>query len=205
MTHPSAIQPINQLHDSEARWFAIYTRYKREKRVYERLREQGVDIYLPLQEVTRYYTRKIVRTHLPLISCYVFVRIVRKAYVPVLEDPDVLFFVKQKSDLLAIPEREINILRAITGEGIQVEVSTLDTSPGQGDEVEIIQGRLYGLKGILVGHRNNKRVVIELEQLGMALQMQLPLDHVRKTGNKPKAAQTRASSKSKNRFDLMSG
>jgi transcription antitermination factor NusG len=193
---------INQLHETEARWFAVYTRYKREKVVLKRLAEQGREIYLPLQKVTRYYTRKIVHTELPLISCYIFARVIKKEYVPILEDPDVLFFVKQRADLLAIPEREINILRAVTGEGVPVEVSKMEDLPREGDEVEIIQGRLFGMKGFLLETRNRKIVVIELETLGMALQLQLPLEHVRKTG-KRKAHGDNAEGKAKNRFNLM--
>jgi transcription antitermination factor NusG len=157
---------------------------------------------LPLQKVTRYYTRKIVHTELPLISCYIFARVIKKEYVPILEDPDVLFFVKQRADLLAIPEREINILRAVTGEGVPVEVSKMEDLPREGDEVEIIQGRLFGMKGFLLETRNRKIVVIELETLGMALQLQLPLEHVRKTG-KRKAHGDNAEGKAKNRFNLM--
>jgi transcription antitermination factor NusG len=182
MSKPST--SINQLHLAEARWFAVYTGFKREKLVRQRLQTRGIESYLPLQRQTRYYTRKIRHVDLPLISCYVFVKIVRKEYVPVLEDPDVLYFVKQRSDLIAIPEREIDILKAVTGEHIEVEVTPIAGSPIPGDEVEIIKGRLYGLKGLLIEQQNNRKVVIELEQLGLALRLQLPVDHVRPTGNR---------------------
>ncbi len=185
MSKPS--EPINQLHEAEARWFAVYTGFKREKLVRQRLQTRGIESYLPLQRTTRYYTRKIRHVDLPLISCYVFVRIVRKEYVPVLEDPDVLYFVKQRSDLIAIPEREIDILKAVTGEHIEVEVTPIAGSPIPGDEVEIIKGRLFGLKGTLIEQQNSRRVVIELEHLGLALRLQLELDHIRPTGNRKEA------------------
>ena len=194
---------INQLHEIEPRWFAVYTRYKREKMAHKRLAWLGLEVYLPLQKVTRHYTRKIVHTELPLISCYLFVKIVKKQYVPVLDDPDVLFLVKQRSDLLAIPEHEINILKAVTGEAIQVEVNKIEEVPAAGDEVEIMQGRLFGTKGYLVETRNRKTVIIELETLGIALQLQVPLDHVRKTGKRRE--QALHTDKSKNRLDMMWG
>ncbi|MFM8362300.1 MAG: UpxY family transcription antiterminator [Haliscomenobacter sp.] len=173
-------EPVNQLHESELRWFAVYTRYKREKMVRKRLLSNDIEIYLPLQQVTRYYTRKLRRTELPLISCYIFVKITRKGYIPVLEDPDVLYFVRQKSDLIAVPEREINILKAVTGEGIPVEVLPSTGGPQVGDLVEITQGRLYGIQGTLVEQKNSRFVVVELERLGFALRMQVELDKIRK-------------------------
>ena len=175
-------EPLNQLDDSEARWFAVYTRFKREKMVYKRLIDKGLELYLPLQQVTRYYTRKIRRTELPLISCYIFVKIVRKQYVSVLEDPDVSYFVKLRADLIAVPEREIDILKAITGEGVQVEVLPSQRLPEPGDAVEIIQGRLYGVRGILLSQQNNKYVVVELDRLGFSLRMQLEAEMIRKVG-----------------------
>ncbi|MBK8880526.1 MAG: UpxY family transcription antiterminator [Haliscomenobacter sp.] len=184
MSKPST--SINQLQVAEARWFAVYTGFKREKLVRQRLQTRGIESYLPLQRTTRYYTRKIRHVDLPLISCYVFVKIVRQEYVPVLEDPDVLYFVKQRSDLIAIPEREIDILKAVTGEQIEVEVTPIAGSPIPGEEVEIIKGRLFGLKGMLIEQQNNRRVVIELEQLGLALRLQLPVDYIRPTGNRKK-------------------
>ena len=66
-------ETINQLCDTEPRWFAVYTRYKREKLVLKELQRRGINAYLPLQTVTRYYTRKVKTVHLPLISCYIFV------------------------------------------------------------------------------------------------------------------------------------
>lgn len=177
------IPSINQLHETEPRWFAVYTRFKREKMVNKRLKTKGLELYLPLHQVTRYYTRKIRRSELPLISCYIFVKITRKGYIAVLEDPDVLYFVRLKADLIAIPEREIDILKAITGEGINVEVLPAQGVPEPGDAVEITQGRLYGVRGTLIEYQNSKCVVIELERLGFSLRMQLELDKIRKIGN----------------------
>ena len=66
----TALQYENHLDTSEARWFAVYARYKREKVVAQRLQEKGIECYLPLQRLTRYYTRKVKQVELPLISGY---------------------------------------------------------------------------------------------------------------------------------------
>ena len=68
----------NNLHldNVEKKWYAIYTRNKRQKMVLKQLTEKGVEAYLPLSTHKRVYTRKIKIIQLPLISCYVFVKIV---------------------------------------------------------------------------------------------------------------------------------
>jgi transcription antitermination factor NusG len=161
----------NHLHDQEARWFAVYTRYKREKTVASSLRRKGVECYLPLQKLTRHYVRKIKHVELPLINCYIFVKITKASYVKVLETQDVVRFVHFSRNLLAIPEDEINILKRIVGEITNISAEPSRFVPGA--EVEIIGGQLTGLRGTLVEQQNDKNFVIELNNLGYALHMQV--------------------------------
>lgn len=168
----------NHLHDTEARWFAVYTGYKREKKVVELLQKKGITAYVPLQKLKRYYTRKIKEVELPLISCYVFVRITHSQYVPVLETQYVQRFLKIKRNLLAIPDHEIDLLRRVVGEieGVEADVSSLR----QGDDVEVIGGQLTGLCGTLVEQKGRHCLVISLQTLGYDLLMEVSPQQVRK-------------------------
>ncbi|MCB0633329.1 MAG: UpxY family transcription antiterminator [Saprospiraceae bacterium] len=161
----------NHLDDQEARWFAVYTRYKREKLVARRLEDKGIEVYLPLQEFTRRYTRKVKKVEIPLINCYIFTKITRRDYVPVLETPDVVKFVQFSRNLISIPESEISIIQRVVGESIEIEVCPAQYLPG--DEVEIIAGQLTGLKGKLVSKNKEKNFLIELESLGYQMRMQV--------------------------------
>lgn len=166
-----------QLDDNEARWFAVYTRFKREKMVRKRLEEKGIHTYLPLQRVTRHYTRKVKHLEIPLISCYIFTKITRSHYVPVLEDPDVVTFVKTAKDLIAIPEEQMEILRRIVGEGEEVAVETDDYRIG--DEVEVIGGQLTGLKGQLIDKEGEKFFVVDLDFIDTRLRMKIDPKYLR--------------------------
>ena len=170
--------PENHLHDQEARWFAVYTRYKREKLVGRHLAQKGIEYYLPLQHFTRRYQRKVKQVDLPLINCYIFVRIRKSQYVPVLETADVVEFVQFNRNLIAIPEAEIDLLRRIVGEIEAVEVNP--ASLAKGDQVEVIGGQLTGLKGTLLEKRGQHKLVIALETLGYDLHMEVNPSHIRK-------------------------
>jgi len=161
----------NHLHDTEARWFAVYAKFKCEKVVWQNLQKKGIESYLPLQTVTRRYTRKVKTHHIPPISCYVFVKVSKEDYVRVLETDHVLEYVKIGRNLIAIPEREIDVLRRVVGEGVVTEIEP--TRYQVGDRVEIIAGRLTGLSGQLVETDNGKRMVVKLETLGQDLYMQV--------------------------------
>jgi transcription antitermination factor NusG len=163
-------QPENHLSGKEARWFAVYTNYKREKMVASRFEKKGIEYFLPLQKVTRRYTRKVKHLELPLISCYIFVKIQKKQYAPVAETLDVLKFIKFSRNLIAIPEAEINIMRLVVGEGIEIEArESRNIDLRSGDKVEILGGNLTGMKGTLLEQKNEKNFAIELENMGLSL------------------------------------
>lgn len=160
----------NHLDEQEPRWFAVYTRYKREKLVARTLREKGVEVYLPLLHYTRRYTRKVKHVEIPLISCYIFVRITKPQYIPVLDTPDVVQFVRFSKNLISIPEREIQIMQRVVGERMEVEAEPSQFVEGQ--DVEIIAGNLTGLKGKLI-NKGNKNFLVELESLSYNMLMQV--------------------------------
>lgn len=161
----------NHLDEHEARWFAIYTPFKREKRVQASLEKQGIISYLPLIHLTRYYTRKVKKVSLPLMNCYVFVKITRKEYIRVLETPEVLKFVHFSRNLVSIPQHEIDLIKRVVGEGGEVKMEALSYTPG--DQVEIIGGNLTGIKGKLLKKEGRQSFLIELDSLGMGLEMQV--------------------------------
>ena len=160
---------INDLHPSEARWFAVYTKYKCEKYVVDNLTKKGLEAYVPLISKTIRYVRKTKTVHLPLINCYIFVKIIKEEYVKVLESEYVMSFIKQRKDLISIPEQEINLLRRIVGEVENLETSEIDYKVGSA--VEIIGGNLTGIKGTLINKKGKNSFVVKLHNIGFQLEM----------------------------------
>jgi transcription antitermination factor NusG len=157
-------QVINQLHDTEARWFALNTRSKSEKLVQRMLGKKGINAWLPLQKLLRRYTRSTRLVEKPLISAYVFVKIVKAQYLSVLETEHVAGFVKFGKNLVAIPEVEIDMLKKITLEdGLDMEV--VKGCFAEGDLVEISAGNLAGLKGRVVKVEGKRKFQVELDYL----------------------------------------
>lgn len=161
-------KPVNDLHSSEARWFAVQTRSKSEKFVKRMLEKKAVTAYLPLQKFIRQYQRTKRVVEKPLINCYVFVHITSDQYLSVLETEHVLGFVKLGRDLIAIPERDLQTIRRITQEaGLEVEViqGIFET----GDQVEIAAGALAGLRGQIIKKEGKRMFQVELASLSMRL------------------------------------
>jgi len=170
----------NHLDDIEAKWFAVFTRYRCEKMAYQQLARRGIETYLPIQQLVRQYSRKRKVIDMPLINCYVFVKIKKVEYVKVLSTQYVQSFLKFSDNLISIPEKEIELMKRILGEGW--EVQAVETHWQKGDIVEIKTGGLAGLRGRLIEKNNEQLFTIALERLGMALQMKVNQSDLLKIG-----------------------
>ncbi len=167
--------------NDEAKWYAIYTMYKSEKQVAEHLKRKNIEVYIPIISKTKRYQKRIKTYQVPLFNCYVFVKISKSEQVKVLETENVLKFIKQGKELNAIPEYEMEILRRI--EGIDFEIEVRPTVFAIGDEVEVCQGSLAGLKGKLVKQSGKKQFVVEIESIGVSLQINIEAPMLRKLKN----------------------
>ncbi|MFK7947693.1 MAG: UpxY family transcription antiterminator [Saprospiraceae bacterium] len=170
---------INQLHESEPQWFAIYSAFKKEKYAKKLLEKKGIETYLPLQKVVRKYKSKVKKLEIPLINCYIFVRITKQDYVKVLETDYISRFVKIGKDLFAIPGEEIEVMQRILREDVEIEIE--QNRFYQGDEVKITQGNLMGLTGKLVEFHGKEKVVVKLNTIGYSIQMEMDKGLLKKT------------------------
>ena len=170
------LNPQNHLDDKLYKWFAVYTKYKCEKQVAQMLECKGIEVYLPLNRVVRNYTRKTKTVELPLLHCYVFVRIIKPQYVPVLETPNVVKFIKFNQSLISIHEEEIEVMRKVCDHFYHIETTEITFQKGL--PVELIGGGITGLRGHLVEDQG-KFFIVELEGIGVGLRMQIEPHMVR--------------------------
>lgn len=157
------------LSQTDKRWFAVYTRFKSEKYITDKLTKKGIEAYVPLLKYTKRYERKIKQVEIPLISCYVFVKITESEYVKVLQTEHVIRFLQLHGKLLSIPEEEMNLMKWVVGENAIEKVH--EGSMNKGAEVEVIGGNLTGLKGKIIRQHNKKFFVVALENIGYTLEL----------------------------------
>lgn len=161
------------------RWFAIVTKYKCEKSVLRALTIKGVKVCVPQQEIIRQHGSRKRKLTLPVISCYAFVKITSREYVKVLETENVARFVSFNKKLISIPDEEIEMLKRIA-DGYSQPVASTPLSYQKGDEVEIVSGRLTGLKGSLISIQGKRKFVVELKNMGFSLHLQVEPKNLRK-------------------------
>lgn len=169
----------NHLSSTDPKWFAVYCKYRCEKLVLKDLLSKNIKTYLPLNRVLREYATSKKWVELPLIPNYIFVKITAKEYVKVLETLHVISFLKIANNLLSIPQKEIEILKQVVG-GEQIEVTVASKGLKEQDRVEIISGRLKGLRGVLKKVKGKRKIIVLLDTIGYALEMEVSLHQVKK-------------------------
>lgn len=162
---------------SQKEWYAIYTKYKCEKYVVDKLNKKGIEAYVPLLSSWKSYASKKKKVSIPLIHNYAFVKIDKKQHIKVLETDYVLGFVCFERARAVVKESEIELLKRITGEISDVKIDKRENLR-KGEEVEIISGSLTGVRGLLIDFKGKKELLIELTSIGYHLRMNVDINKV---------------------------
>ncbi len=145
-----------------AKWFAVYTTPRHEKRVEEHFAQRQIDSFLPLYNSRRRWKDgSKVLLSLPLFPGYIFVHIRRQERVRVLEVPGVLSLVGNSRELSPLPEDVIEALRT----GLHLRKVEPHPYLVVGERARIKSGALAGMEGVLLRKKNCFRVVLTLDHV----------------------------------------
>ena len=174
--------PPKELKKPEKAWYAVYTNSRAEKRVSDRIGELDIETFLPLQKTLRQWSDRKKLVEKPLISSYVFVKIIPRDYFTVRKIDGVVKFIMLQGKPVPIPEVQITNLRILCGSDAEVEIST--NVYEKGDQVEVTVGSLAGLRGELIRVGRKHKVVIRIIQPGMNLTVDIKTNAIRKLEKK---------------------
>ena len=80
-------------------WYAVRTSSRAEKRIVCRLKEKGIEAYVPLRVEKKKWSDRIKTVETPLITCYVFVRVASGRMIDVLRTQGVVGPLLLQTDL----------------------------------------------------------------------------------------------------------
>ena len=151
---------ILQAANCEKRWYAAYTSANHEKRVAEQLVVRDVEHFLPVYDSVRRWKDRRVTLQMPLFPGYVFVCMALRDRLQVQQVPGVAHLVGFDGTPAALPDEEIEALRASLASGVWAQPHPYLTV---GRRVRLKSGPLAGIQGILLRRKGNFRVVISIE------------------------------------------
>ena len=143
-----------------ARWYAAYTCANHEKRVAAELGVRSVEHFLPLYSSMRRWKDRRVQLELPLFPGYIFVRLALSERLRVAQIPSVVRLVAFNGQPVALPDKEMEVLRAGLSQRLTAEPHPFLTA---GRRVRVRSGPLTGIQGILLRRRGKTRFVVSVE------------------------------------------
>ncbi|MEO7270382.1 MAG: UpxY family transcription antiterminator [Vicinamibacterales bacterium] len=156
-------------------WFALRTRARAEKTVYDQLVRKQVEAFLPtVLKWSRWKDRK-KQVEWPLFPGYCFAQFEPATSLRVLTCVGVASIVSFGSELAPIPEPEIESLRILV-------TSTLKFDPApflkEGELVRVVHGPLKGVTGRLVRKGEKARLFLSVEMIGQAVSAEVDASDV---------------------------
>lgn len=156
---------------NQARWYALYTRFRYEKRVAEVLDHRGVEQYLPLYEEMHRWKDRNARVQVPLFPSYVFIYLALQDRMQALTIPGVIRLVGHPyPEPMAV--EEVEGIRNYLSCRLPVEPYPYVT---EGQRVGIAAGPLAGMQGFVLRRKSTCRVVINLELIHRSMAVEVAM------------------------------
>lgn len=153
-------------------WYVIYVNVRHEKKVVQKLLDKQIQAYSPVVKRLQQWSDRKKWVEFPMISGYVFIKLDLSEKEKVLMNPAVLGFVKFSGKEAVVKESEIETLKSIelTGFDVTMESGIFHLN----DKVEITQGHLKGLEGMITMIQNEEYVQMELESIRQSIKVKIP-------------------------------
>lgn len=165
------MQPIKK------KWFAVYTKPRREKKIDASLKKKGIDSWCPLQKIERQWSdrKKIIDD--PLFKSYVFVNIDETEKSRVLMTDGVLNFVYYLGKPAVIKDAEVESIKSYLAEK-DASIYIL-SQEGFKEETRILvnHGVFMGNEGTVL-RGGKKKVYVKLESLGQIMVVEFPAEYL---------------------------
>lgn len=157
---------------NEAKWFAIQTRARHEKKVGAQLQEQGIEAFLPLRNEMHQWSDRQRLVHQPLFAGYLFVHITDSpdTHKSVLTTSGVCWFVGNGGLGQPIPYKQIQDIQAILNSGLPYAPFPFVR---MGQRVRMRGGSLDGIEGILISKDSDRTLVVSVDLVRRALAVRI--------------------------------
>lgn len=150
-------------------WRAFYTRPKHEKKVHDRLSQQGYEVFCPVVKTRIRWSDRWKKVYKPVLPGYIFAHVDETQRLEVVQDPSIINTVFWNKKPALVRNEEIEAMRYLIA-GADEDFSD---SFNSGDVVTITNGEFRGLSGVVV--RVNKQTLsLRLESLQLDFVVQIP-------------------------------
>lgn len=161
----------------EYHWHAIYTRPRWEKRVAAEFCRAGIEHYLPIRKTLKQWSDRKKWVEAPLLPSYIFVKVSEKEYYNTINTMGAVRYICFNGKAAPIPPQQIEALRLLLQNEMELEVTAENIRPGQ--KIEVLSGALSGLKGEYIRFQGQQKVIIRIEHIAQSILVEIPAHEIR--------------------------
>lgn len=154
-------------------WLPVYTLPRREKQVDRLFRMKQIKSYLPLVKEKHQWKDRKKWVEVPLFRSYVFARVPLTDSLLLLETDGVRYVVRFNGSPAIVPDEQVEGIRRMLEGGWTPRA---DDYFAVGEEVEIAEGPLAGIRGVLVDSANRSRFIMRVDGLRQGLSIRVSKD-----------------------------
>jgi len=151
-------------------WYALHVRPRFEKHVQTHLEEKGYQVFYPTYTSTRQWSDRVKTLAFPLFPGYVFCRFNVHARLPILITPGVNQVVGSGKTPITVDEAELAAIRRVMESGLAAQPWPYLKV---GESVQIENGPLEGLTGIVTRIKSSDRLVVSVSLLMRSVAVEL--------------------------------
>jgi Transcription termination factor nusG len=122
-------------------WYAVYTKSRREKKVYTTLTRKGIESFCPVNYILREKANSRRGAYEPLFSSFVFVHITEAEMLAVRNTPEVINIAYWRSKPAVISHAEINAVKQLASGYINIKLEKTVVSTC--DKFQVIDEPVY--------------------------------------------------------------
>lgn len=165
--------------NKKVQWYAIYTQSRAEKKVFERVVNLGFEAFLPLITTIKQWSDRKKKVTEPLINSFVFVKTSSSKFNELLNIPGVLTILKYLGKPAVVRDYEIENLRILVNSCEQIKtIKPIDLT--KGEAIEIVSGPFKGVFATYMNKSGKHRVVVEVVALNSFVEINVPLNTIKK-------------------------
>lgn len=155
-------------------WKVVYIASRQEKKVFQRLQDQGITCFLPLSKKLRQWSDRKKWVEFPLFNGYLFVQPDSVQRDHVLTISGVVSYVRYNGADAIVKEQEINVIKSILASGYSLETIHRPEDFEIGSQVIVSEGPLKGQTVDILRKNNNDHFLVSFDTIGQSIKIELP-------------------------------
>lgn len=160
-------------------WLVFYTKSRQEKKVNELLSRKGFEVFLPLQKVMRQWSDRKKKVEVPLFNSYIFVLESEDKIPLILQTPGISWNIRHNGKPAVLHQKELETIQRFISSGLFLENLVIDNLT-EGDQVQVIDGPLKGMLGVLIKTKDGDKFTVALESIGQNLLVRIDPSLIKK-------------------------